>query len=116
MPQSLRERITVAAALTIFLCSLMLISPNPSAAARDAQGDLASLSRVANQEEPRMLEPGKPARREITRDHPHAYWIDLAANQYLRVSAEEADLEVKLVIFDPAGAKVIEANCDYMRG
>ena len=57
-----------------------------------------------------LLEPGKPIERELAVNDSHSYRLDLAANQYVLVQAEQRALDVALTVFDPTGKKLLETD------
>src|SRR5688572_22855231 len=60
----------------------------------------------------RLLEPGKPITRELSRGHSHSYQIVLAADQYLLVVVEQRGIDVGVQLLGPDGRQVMEFDSE----
>nr|MBA3571742.1 tetratricopeptide repeat protein [Pyrinomonadaceae bacterium] len=60
--------------------------------------------------ESQMLVPGQPVEREIAGGESHTYKISLTAGQFVRVVAEQKEIDVKLVLATPDGKQLVEMN------
>src|SRR3712207_2093618 len=56
------------------------------------------------------LELGKPIERELAGGQAHSYRIVLAAEQYLRVVADQRGIDVVVTLFGPDGRQVVEVD------
>ncbi|MBA3711341.1 MAG: CHAT domain-containing protein [Pyrinomonadaceae bacterium] len=62
------------------------------------------------QSEVTQLEPGRSVEREIAGGESHTYQISLAAGQFVRVVAEQKEIDVKLALATPDGKQLVEMN------
>jgi CHAT domain-containing protein/tetratricopeptide (TPR) repeat protein len=81
------------------------------------QTDLVSLLAAARavrgsgqDQESRLLEPGKPIEREIAGGQSHFYLLTLAVSQYVYVVAEQRGIDLVVVAFGPDGKKLVEMD------
>ncbi len=58
----------------------------------------------------RLLELNKPIERELAGDEAHSYQFSLAAGQYAQVAVDQRRINVAVSVYDPAGAKLVEAD------
>jgi hypothetical protein len=75
-------------------------------------GALALACTASAQDEGRAeaLRLGQPFERELRGGQAHAYFIEVAAGQYLQVSVEQLGLDVRAVMSMPGGRKWAEAE------
>ncbi|HEX2487889.1 MAG TPA: CHAT domain-containing tetratricopeptide repeat protein [Blastocatellia bacterium] len=89
---------------------LFLVAP-PAAARADIAAPLArAVSGSGQDQEARLLEPGKPIEREIGGGQSHFYRLTLAAGQYLYVVAEQRGIDLVVAAFGPDGKKLVEMD------
>jgi len=67
---------------------------------------------VQNENDVRVLELGKPIKREIKDGESHSYHITLTAGQFLGVAVEQHGVDVALALYAPDGKKLIDADLD----
>jgi hypothetical protein len=67
---------------------------------------LATSFAVESDKDVYLLELHKPVEHELAGGQSHSYRIVLAAEQYLRVVAEQRGIDVVLTLFDPNGKQV----------
>ncbi len=96
--------------LAVLMSLLFLVAPLAVARAEI----LAPLARAVGgseqDQESRLLEPGKPIEREIAGGQSHFYRLTLAEGQYLYVVAEQRGIDLVVVAFGPAGKKLVEMD------
>jgi CHAT domain-containing protein/tetratricopeptide (TPR) repeat protein len=71
---------------------------------------LIGIGQAVQAQELQQLQPNKPVEREISGKQEHSYQIQLAANQFMRVYAEQKNINITLVLVDPEGKQLIETN------
>jgi CHAT domain-containing protein/Tfp pilus assembly protein PilF len=65
---------------------------------------------LAYDEQPQVLESGKPIERDLNGGESHSYQLKLLAGQYVRLFADQRRINVALAAFNPDGKKIIEAD------
>jgi CHAT domain-containing protein/tetratricopeptide (TPR) repeat protein len=58
----------------------------------------------------RLLEPGKPIKREIAGGQAQHYQIMLLSHQFLQVVVNQLDIDVVVIVFGPDDKKILEAD------
>ncbi len=61
-------------------------------------------------EEPRALVPGQAIEREITGGDSHAYQINLATGQFVRLQLDQRSVDAVLILTAPDGKQLVEMN------
>src|SRR5262245_23579487 len=96
------------------LSFVLLISPLPTIASHPRSDDLTSSSRLQattqisngaaqGSTSPRVLEPGKPIKRELAGGETHVYQLDLKAGQYARLTVDQQGINIALAASDQNG-------------
>lgn len=100
-----RSRKGVVGTFTFLLCSALLLSFSPGQIVRtnaaQAGGDSAA---------PQRLTPGQTVERELKGGESHIYLISLRQGEFLRVLAEQKDVNVIVTLRTRAGAKLVEVD------
>jgi CHAT domain-containing protein/Tfp pilus assembly protein PilF len=108
----------LAAFLTLFLLfSLPVLMPSDKALGGTVdliQRSTNQPSIAINEDDLRLLEPGKPIKREIGGGQKHIYQIRLGADQFLRVIVEQDGIDVVVVVLGPDGNRVTEFDSESM--
>src|SRR5262245_15557323 len=73
-------------------------------APRDAGG------KADDEKESRLLEPGKPVKRELAGADSHTYQIRLSAGQFMKVIIEQQGIDVVAQLSGPGGEQIAEFN------
>jgi len=82
------------------------IAQQPTQAPRDAG------AKADDEKEARLLEPGKPIKRELAGDQSHTYRIRLSAGQFLKVIVEQQGIDVVAQVSGPSGEQIAEFDMD----
>lgn len=78
------------------ICLSLLLAPLPIAS--------------ASQQQPSVLEPGKPVERSLASGETHSYRVTLGVGQFMRVVAEQRGVDVAVKILSPDGKPLAEVN------
>lgn len=69
-----------------------------------------SVGTTQNEQEIRILEPGKPIERELAGGQVHSYQLTLDARQYVNAVIEQRGIDVTVTLFSPNGQKLAEVD------
>jgi tetratricopeptide (TPR) repeat protein len=111
--ENLRSAASSLRPATRVLVFLALLGLQPWADARAASVPAAphrTQGGAAPDEQKSALEAGKPLERELSGGGKAAFQVRLEAGQFLHVAAEQLEINVRLTLFDPSGARIAEAN------
>jgi CHAT domain-containing protein/Flp pilus assembly protein TadD len=76
---------------------------------------ILSIDRIqAQDQQNRLLEPGKTIERELTGGQSHSYQISLAAGQYVRLVVDQRGIDVVVRLFGPDGELIAEFDSGPM--
>ncbi len=64
----------------------------------------------ASQQQPSVLEPGKPVERSLASGETHSYRVTLGVGQFMRVVADQRGVDVAVKILSPDGKPLAEVN------
>jgi hypothetical protein len=78
----------------------------PTQAPRDA------LAKADDEKEARLLDPGRPLKRELAGGHSHTYQIRLSVGQFLKVIVEQQGIDVVVQLSGPGGAQIAEFDME----
>lgn len=78
------------------ICLSLLLTPLPIAS--------------ESQQQPSVLEPGKPVERSLASGETHSYRVTLGVGQFMRVVAEQRGVDVAVKILSPDGKPLAEVN------
>ena len=90
----MRIKIVIAFAAVVFLATVLVNAANSSQNSQDAH----------------RLAPGTPVEREMVGNETHTYLITLAANQFIRISVSQQDVDVAVLVFGIDGQLQAESN------
>lgn len=90
----MRIKIVIAFAAMVFLAAVIVDAANSSQNSQDAQ----------------VLTPGTPVEREIVGSETHTYLISLAANQFVRISVSQREVDVAVLVFGIDGQLHAQSN------
>ncbi|HKQ91647.1 MAG TPA: CHAT domain-containing tetratricopeptide repeat protein [Blastocatellia bacterium] len=108
------------ARLTLFpLIGLLVVAPLQEAFGyaivffqQSTQERHSEVSGTGGENDVRMLEPGKPQRRELEGGQRHTYRIKLAADQYLKAVIEQDGIDVVARLLRPDGKQIMEFDSE----
>src|SRR6266508_1872735 len=83
---------------------------SPAQQSTQAPGDAGS--KADDEKEARLLEPGKPHRRELAGGQRHVYRIRLAADQFLKAVIEQDGIDVVARLLGPDGKQIMEFDSE----
>src|SRR6266511_542885 len=83
---------------------------SPAQQSTQAPGDGGS--KADDEKEARLLEPGKPHRRELAGGQRHVYRIRLAADQFLKAVIEQDGIDVVARLLGPDGEQIMEFDTE----
>jgi CHAT domain-containing protein/Tfp pilus assembly protein PilF len=69
-------------------------------------------AKADDEKEARLLEPGKPIKRELAGGHNHTYQIRLSAGQFLKVIIEQQGIDVVARLVGPDGEQIMEFDSE----
>jgi tetratricopeptide (TPR) repeat protein len=69
-------------------------------------------AKADDEKEARLLESGKPIKRELAGDRSHTYQIRLSAGQFLKVIVEQQGIDVVIRLSGPGGEQIAEFDGD----
>jgi len=98
--------------LVVSLLVLSVAATQTRATAQTGQPPANAAGLVQNENDVRVLELGKPIKREIKDGESHSYHITLTAGQFLGVAVEQHGVDVALALYAPDGKKLIDADLD----
>src|SRR5262249_27050494 len=75
-----------------------------------SSGGASSAILRAQDQAPRLLEPGQPIEQQLAGGQAHSYLLRLAAGQYLRVVVEQKGIDVVVTLFGPDGQKLVDVD------
>jgi hypothetical protein len=90
----MRIKLVIAFASVVFLATVPVDAANSSQNSQDAH----------------RLTPGTPIEREIAGNETHTYLITLAANQFIRISVSQREVDVAVLVFGIDGQPRAESN------
>src|SRR6266511_1830471 len=83
---------------------------SPAQQSTQAPGDAGS--KADDEKEARLLEPGKPHRRELAGGQRHVYRIRLAADQFLKAVIEQDGIDLVARLLGPDGKQIMEFDSE----
>jgi CHAT domain-containing protein/Tfp pilus assembly protein PilF len=83
-----------------------------SHAQQPAQEPRGASAKADEEKEARLLEPGKPIKRELAGGHSHIYQIRLSAGQFLKVIIEQQGIDVVARLIGPDGEQIMEFDSE----
>ncbi|HEV2863081.1 MAG TPA: CHAT domain-containing protein [Pyrinomonadaceae bacterium] len=92
------------------LCFASRPAPTRAQAPMTTQATTMTQATASDVEAVPLPTPGAAAARELRGGETHAYEVALRAGQFLSVSAEQKELNLRLSFFDPAGRVVLSVN------
>jgi len=69
-------------------------------------------AKADDEKESRLLEPGKPIKRELAGDHSHTYQIMLSEGQFLKVIIEQQGIDVIAQLSGPGGEQIAKFDME----
>jgi CHAT domain-containing protein/Flp pilus assembly protein TadD len=81
-------------------------------AQQPAQAPRVVGAKADDEKEARLLEPGKPIKRELAGDHSHTYEVRLSAGQFLKVIVEQQGIDVVAQVSGPSGEQIAEFDME----
>jgi tetratricopeptide (TPR) repeat protein len=68
---------------------------------------------TSDENDVRVLEPGKPHQRELSGGQRHTYRIELGAGQFLKAVVEQDGIDVAAQVFGPDGKQILEVDTEW---
>jgi CHAT domain-containing protein/Tfp pilus assembly protein PilF len=81
-------------------------------AQQSTQAPSGSGAKADDEEDARLLEPGKAIKRELAGVHSHTYQIRLSAGQFLKVVVEQQGIDVVVQLSGPGGEQIVEFDSE----
>lgn len=106
------KRAFICRVVTVFIVAWLCIGP-PVSGLGQSESERGREERPASapsRQEAALLEPGKPAERQLQGGEAHAYQMTLTAGQLLHAIVDQRGIDIVATLFGPDGKQLVEVD------